>query len=68
VDCALTRTGELLLFEANACMNILENTQPSPNMWDAPIARILGAIETLLVTPSAWRSVRAPAAPREAVA
>jgi hypothetical protein len=51
------------LFEANACMNILANTSPSPNMWDTPIARIKGALVKLLKTPENWRHT-APKAER----
>ncbi|WP_419536264.1 ATP-grasp domain-containing protein [Endozoicomonas sp.] len=36
IDCSLNKDGELLIFEANANMNILINTQASPNLWDAP--------------------------------
>ncbi len=40
IDCTLDDEGRMLIFEANANMNILANTQPSPNLWDAPIAAI----------------------------
>lgn len=40
IDCNLDDDDNLLIFEANANMNILMNTQPSPNLWDAPIAAI----------------------------
>jgi hypothetical protein len=55
VDCNIADDGTVLLFEANACMNILANTQASPNMWDGPIARIKEALLTLLSTPRYWR-------------
>jgi hypothetical protein len=55
VDCHLTPTGDVVLFEANSCMYILSNTRPSPNMWDQPIARIKNAVEDLLAAPTKWR-------------
>lgn len=55
IDCSLRPDGRLLVFELNACMNILHNSKPSPNMWDAPIAAISEALLNLLATPSAWR-------------
>jgi hypothetical protein len=55
VDCNIADNGTVLLFEANACMNILANTQASPNMWDGPITRIKEALFTLLSTPRYWR-------------
>jgi glutathione synthase/RimK-type ligase-like ATP-grasp enzyme len=55
IDCSISETGEVLLFEANACMNLLENTQPSPNMWDRVIAEIAAALEERLAAPITWR-------------
>ena len=54
VDCSVDDEGRALLFEANACMSILLNTSPSPNMWDAPIARIAAALERRLAQPATW--------------
>jgi glutathione synthase/RimK-type ligase-like ATP-grasp enzyme len=54
IDCNIDDHGRVVLFEANAAMNILQNTSPSPNMWDAPIARIKGALEDRLASPSTW--------------
>ena len=58
VDCHLTPDGQVLLFEANSCMYILNNMLPSPNMWDAPIERIKSAVEDLLASPSRWRDFK----------
>ena len=58
VDCHLGPDGQVLLFEANSCMYILNNMLPSPNMWDAPIERIKTAVEDLLATPSRWRDFK----------
>ena len=54
VDCTIDAQGTVLLFEANACMSILLNTSPSPNIWDEPIARINAAVEKRLAEPSTW--------------
>jgi len=54
VDCHIDSNGRVLLFEANACMNILLNTSPSPNIWDAPIGRIKAALNDRLARPSSW--------------
>jgi hypothetical protein len=54
VDCNIDEDGRVLLFEANPCMNILKNSSPSPNMWDAPIAKIKSAVEERLAAPSTW--------------
>lgn len=56
IDCNIDETGHVLLFEANACMNILANTSPSPNIWDEPVARIKSALEHHLASPERWRS------------
>ena len=58
VDCNIDASGRVTLFEANACMLILKNTQASPNMWDAPIARIRAAVEDLIAAPERWRDYR----------
>ena len=55
VDCNIDKNGQVLLFEANACMNILRNNFPPPNIWDAPIKRISAAVEQLLASPEKWR-------------
>lgn len=55
VDCNIDKNGQVLLFEANACMNILRNNFPPPNIWDAPIKRISAAVEQLLASPQRWR-------------
>jgi glutathione synthase/RimK-type ligase-like ATP-grasp enzyme len=55
IDCNIVEDGTITLFEANACMNILNNSQASPNMWDAPISKIQRAIMVLLASPRKWR-------------
>ena len=56
VDCNIDDDGRVLVFEANACMNILHNYRPSPNIFDAPIAMIKSAVEERLAAPSTWYS------------
>lgn len=58
IDCSLMPDGRLLVFEANVCMKILHNSMPSPNMWDAPIARIEHALLERLGRPEQWISQR----------
>jgi hypothetical protein len=60
VQCNIDEDGRVLLFEANACMNILRNFRPSPNMFDAPIATIKSAVEELLAVPSTGYSAAVP--------
>lgn len=55
IDCHINEAGQILLFEANACMNILHRTDPPPNMWDAPIAAVEAALMDLLAHPERWR-------------
>jgi glutathione synthase/RimK-type ligase-like ATP-grasp enzyme len=62
IDCSLRPDGSLLVFEANACMNVLHNDAPSPSMWEGPIASILAALRGLLADPARWRGQPAAAA------
>lgn len=62
IDCSLRPDGGILVFEANACMNVLHNSASSPSMWDAPIATILAALRGLLAEPARWRAQPAVAA------
>jgi glutathione synthase/RimK-type ligase-like ATP-grasp enzyme len=55
IDCSISSEGVMTLFEANACMNIMFNSAPSPNMWDKPIADIKAALFNLLRSPTLWR-------------
>jgi len=58
VDCNIDSSGQVLLFEANSCMKILGYSGPERGVWEAPIARITGAVERHLATPAAWRHFR----------
>jgi glutathione synthase/RimK-type ligase-like ATP-grasp enzyme len=59
VDCNIDPAGDVLLFEANACMKILGYTGPKPNIWEAPIARITAAVEDRLSQPETWCCLQA---------
>ena len=55
LDLSLRPDGELLVFEANACMNVLDNsTIPPPNMWETPIAAVREALGELHEHPERW--------------
>ena len=58
VDCAILDSGEVVLFEANACMTILGQTQKEMNPKAVAINRIHDAVLSLLATPSKWRHAR----------
>ncbi|QNP41415.1 ATP-grasp domain-containing protein [Lysobacter solisilvae (ex Woo and Kim 2020)] len=55
MDCSLRPDGRLLMFETNSAMNILHNSKPSPNYWDAPIRQIHDALAALLLDPQRWQ-------------
>lgn len=55
IDCNLRPDGRLLIYEVNALMDILINTMPGPNCWDAPIHDIREALGALVVDPARWR-------------
>jgi glutathione synthase/RimK-type ligase-like ATP-grasp enzyme len=59
VDCNIAPDGQVLLFEANACMGILGNTQKTQNAKTAAIARIKDAVEQHLAAPEQWRCAQA---------
>ena len=63
VDCNIDADRQVLLFEANPCMKILYNHRPLPNMFEAPIARIKTALESLLASPETWRYAGTPVMP-----
>jgi glutathione synthase/RimK-type ligase-like ATP-grasp enzyme len=58
VDCAIADSGGVTLFEANACMKILAQTQKSSNIKAQTIAEINKAVEHLLSLPTTWRHAR----------
>jgi glutathione synthase/RimK-type ligase-like ATP-grasp enzyme len=66
VDFNIGQSGQVLLFEANACMKILGYTGPKPNIWETSIARIKAAVEERLANPTVWRDFRACGNARDA--
>jgi glutathione synthase/RimK-type ligase-like ATP-grasp enzyme len=48
IDCHVTADGDLLLFEANATMNLLVNPAAGPNMWQRCIDRMLDALVLMI--------------------
>ncbi|CAN7568411.1 hypothetical protein LJR164_004042 [Phenylobacterium sp. LjRoot164] len=55
LDVSLRPNGELLVFEANACMNALDNSTISPpNMWDGPVTAVRAALAELHARPERW--------------
>ena len=63
IDCSIRPDGSILLFEANAAMNILLNSAPTPNMWEEPVHRIRDALVALLFAPGQWRAYAAEGRP-----
>ncbi|MBT8146685.1 MAG: hypothetical protein KJN90_07510, partial [Gammaproteobacteria bacterium] len=55
IDCAI-KDGKLILFEVNANMNILNNNQPVPNIWEEAIDTIRNKIMNKLILPRARSS------------
>ncbi len=63
IDASLRPDGTLLLFEANACMNVLARTGgEGPTMWDKPLDDITRALKAVLGDMKAWQGVRQKAA------
>ena len=58
VDCAILESGEVVLFEANACMTVLGQTQKELNPKAVAINRIRESVANLLASPSKWRHAR----------
>ena len=48
IDCHIDKNGNMLVFEANANMNILINSEPAPNLWESPIAAIREHLKGLI--------------------
>lgn len=49
IDCALTDEQQIIAFEINANMNILINPQPTPNIWQQPVAEIIAALTQRII-------------------
>lgn len=63
IDASLLPDGRLLVFEANATMNVLHDSNPQEPRWAGVIARIRRGLESLLENPGRWR--HAPAGTRQ---
>jgi hypothetical protein len=61
VDCAIADTGDVLLFEANACMAILGQTEKELNPKAIAIDRIRDAVSDRVAAPATWGRSRARA-------
>jgi glutathione synthase/RimK-type ligase-like ATP-grasp enzyme len=63
IDACIRPDGSLLLFEANACMNSLDNTLlEDPYVWDQAVESMTAHLATTLADSTGWRtSDRAPA-------
>lgn len=48
IDFAINNQEQMVIFEVNANMNMLINTEATPNVWEAPIAKIVEAITTMI--------------------
>lgn len=71
IDCAVGRDGSIVLFEANATMNILVDIKLQPDLWSGRTDRIKSALISLLKDPARWVAARprpAPETPAEPTA
>lgn len=59
IDASLLPDGRLLVFEANATMNLLHDSNPQEPRWAGVIARIRRSLESLLENPGKWRHASA---------
>jgi YheC/D-like protein len=50
IDLALDNNNNIIIFEANSNMNILYNTEATPNIWVKPVEKIIAAINNLIVS------------------
>ena len=56
IDASIRPDGRLLVFEANATMNILDNHSQKGTLWLEPTAKISDALRALICRPQAWRA------------
>ncbi len=59
IDASLRPDGRLLVFEANATMNILSVQGERPEIWAGAAARVEAALRELLAQPGRWRGAPA---------
>jgi len=48
VDCSIDAQGKLIIFEANANMNLIYNPYPKPNAWQSQVEQIQNALNTMI--------------------
>lgn len=65
MDCAVRSDGAILVFEANATMNILVDIKLQPDLWSERTARIKTALIDLLRDSSRWVTARQSALPAD---
>lgn len=58
IDCAVRSDGSILLFEANATMNILIEIKLQPDLWSERTNRIKSALVSLLQDSGRWAVAR----------
>ncbi len=58
IDASLRPDGTLLVFEANATMNMLDNHAAKGALWAEPTRRIAEALAALLAHPERWLNAR----------
>lgn len=58
IDCAVRSDGSIVLFEANATMNILVEIKLQPDLWSDRTDRIKSALLSLLQNPGRWAIAR----------
>ncbi len=56
IDASIRPDGRLLVFEANATMNMLDNHSQKGTLWLVPTAKISDALRALVCRPQAWRA------------
>ncbi len=56
IDASIRPDGRLLVFEANATMNMLDNHSQKGTLWLQPTAKISDALRALLGQPQSWRA------------
>lgn len=56
IDASIRPDGRLLVFEANATMNMLDNHSHKGTLWLEPTAKISDALRALISRPQTWRA------------
>ncbi len=56
MDCFIGQDDMITLYEANACMRLFLNLEPSPNRWDAPIRAGYTELLKVLADSARWKA------------